>query len=152
MKPETYQTQIKAIYSAMNRVIGAYNRWSRKRADNQYTIEALYLLLTEGPITQKRYIEEFDVPKQSINNVILSLKKRGFIEMRQSEEDKRAKIIMLTEEGRHYATELLLPLFEVEAAVARKVGEPLMSQLTKALTIFSDTLESEFKLTEKREI
>lgn len=140
MKTES-QAQIKEINSVISRITSMYTKWSHKNNMSYYAMGILYSLITEGSITQKKYIDDFDVPKQSINNVISSLKNDGYIVMQKSKTDGREKIIILTDKGRDYASTLLSPLFQIEDEVVEKMGKGQMRELIRLMTMFSDCLE-----------
>ncbi|ULQ60991.1 MarR family transcriptional regulator [Brucepastera parasyntrophica] len=144
MIPE-FKAQITAINSATSRINGLYGKWAQKRKVNHYAMDILYLLLTEGPLTQKKFREEFEIPKQSVNNVITSLKNAGYIILEASPEDRREKIILLTKKGLRYSEKLLAPLFEIEEAVIRRMGPRMMRQMIEATAVYGNFLEQEME-------
>lgn len=143
------QTQIQKINAGISRINSMYSKWAQKNNINQYTIGIFYMLLDGEHITQKQVCDEFEIPKQSVNNVIISLKSDGYICMESGEKDKREKNIVLTEKGREYAMEVLAPLFQIEENVALKMGKQRMSQLIKTIITFGDILEQEISEAEK---
>lgn len=57
-------------------------------------------------LTQKDLVEKLQVPKQTINSLILNLKENNLIDMCASDKDKRIKILVLTDEGKKEVTKV----------------------------------------------
>ncbi len=144
MKSET-KAQMKAIDSTFSKMNRIYIKWAQRRGVNSYIVRFLYALSIDGFITQRHYIEENQIPKQTVNNVIMLLKKDGYISMNTNEVDRREKIISLTEKGRVFSEELLNPLFQIEKAVVEDMGEECMRQLIKLIVTFGDLLEQKIE-------
>lgn len=64
--------------------------------------------------TQKLICEQTHMPKQSINTVIKSFLKQGFIELKEIDSDRRNKKIWLSESGKVYADKVLRKLLDAE--------------------------------------
>lgn len=141
--------QMTTINAAISRINRLYDKWAQNAGVNSFALGVLYALSTEGSITQKQYIEDRGLPKQTVNNVIISLKKDGYITMQPSEEDRRGKTIMLTEDGRSYANELLAPLFQIEESVAGQMGAKMMSVLIESTNAFGEYLEQKMAQKQK---
>lgn len=140
---EETKNQMTTINAAISRINRLYDKWAQNAGVNSFALGVLYALSTEGAITQKQYIEDRGLPKQTVNNVIISLKNDGYITMQPSEEDRRGRIITLTETGRAYADDLLAPLFQIEEAAAGQMGAKMMSALIESIAAFGEYLEQE---------
>lgn len=136
-------TKMEALYTGNGKINGLYRRWAQKRNLNYYMVSMLYILLSRDSITQKEFCENYEVPKQTLGNVIAPLKKDGIIILLPSLKDGREKLLYLTEKGRAYAEELLAPLLEIESAVMKKFSEAEMEQIVSLITEFSELLELE---------
>lgn len=112
-------------------------------------MQILYALHVRGPLTQKQICEMGEIPKQTINKGIAILKQDKLITLRESETDKREKIIVRTKQGEEYSQELLAPLFELEEKVVLRMGVDLFEQLFTALMAYGDALELEMELAGK---
>lgn len=139
------QEQLAAISTANCKISGLYSRWAQKRNISSYTVCILYCLLEEGSLTQKKLREEFEIPKQSVNNIITSLKNDGHITLEPNPEDKREKLICLTEQGRSGAEELLAPLFTIERTVMERMGNKRAQQLIDTTITYCNYLEQEME-------
>ena len=65
-------------------------------------------------ITQKELCQKLDAPKTSISSMIKRQLKTGYIEMKTNPENKREKLISLTDSGKAFARKLIQPLFQYE--------------------------------------
>lgn len=77
---------------------------------------------TEG-CTQKLLAEQCFLPKQTVNAVITSFYKKGWIQLRELPEDRRNKTVHLTAAGRREAERILQKV--------RRSEQQAMSQLTE---------------------
>ena len=73
--------------------------------------------------TQKLLAEQCFLPKQTVNAVITSFYKKGWVELRELPEDRRNKTVHLTETGRAEAEHILQKVRQSELQA--------MSQLTE---------------------
>ena len=81
--------------------------------------------------------------KLQVNNAIQNLKKSGYIELKQDEQDKRRKKISFTDTGMEYAKEVLAPMLELDQNIASRLGSEKFGQLTALLYAYGDALEQE---------
>ncbi len=108
--------KINLIYDAVKKVNRAYEVWASNHGLTLYEMQIYYVILESGNrmITQKDLCTQLDAPKTSINSIIKKQLKTNRIEMEVNPLNKREKIIVLTEEGKQFAEELILPLFRYE--------------------------------------
>ena len=66
--------------------------------------------------------------------------KTGYIEMEVNPANRREKIISLTETGKQYARELVLPLFQSEEEAAAQFTEQEMTEAIRMQEKFADAL------------
>lgn len=50
-------------------------------------------------LTQKDLVDKLQMPKQTVNSIILNLKENDLIYMKAAEDDKRVKTLVLTDKG-----------------------------------------------------
>ena len=105
-----------------------------------YRIMERSLQKEQAYITQKELCDELDAPKTSINSIIKRQLKTGYIEMEVNPANRREKIISLTEEGKRYAKELILPLFRYEEEAAAEFTEREMTEVIQMQEKFADAL------------
>jgi len=91
-----------------------------------------------GPMSQTQLAAHLDIRPQSLSELIAKSESEGFIERRQSDEDKRQTIVSITEAGkcrvalfrdahRKRAEDFCLPLTEEEKNILLALLEKLIS-------------------------
>ena len=147
MKKEIDKSQIHAFNRLYYRINGLYGRLENALGINGYLFKVLHALLISEIRTQKDIMQRYEMPKQTINNVILSLQKQGFISADFSPNDKREKLINLTKSGEIYAQEIIAKYTDFEKQVYQRLGAKKLEQLIEIFkdfeVAFSQTLEQE---------
>lgn len=84
-----------------------YDDYARKCGVSYNSLYILNAILYTENCTQKLICDKTLLPKQTVNNVITSFFKSGYIELRELSENRRIKTIHLTKKGMDYAQTLL---------------------------------------------
>lgn len=126
------------LFSLIRKVQGLKNQSFKDRKANGIKTAIFLFLIYEDKITQAMIVERMAVAKQTINNVIIELCEKEYIKKISDQDDKRVKILVLTDKGKIYADEFLKPLIEFNEKLYDKLGEEKISQMTKD---FSDLAE-----------
>lgn len=126
------------LFSLIRKVQGLKNQSFKDRKANGIKTAIFLFLIYEDKITQAMIVERMAVAKQTINNVIIELCEKEYIKKISDQDDKRVKILVLTEKGKIYADEFLKPLIEFNEKLYDKLGEEKINQMTKN---FSDLAE-----------
>lgn len=90
-----WDKSIKAITSAVDRTDYLYEKWAKKLGVNNYVSRIMYMLYLSEVNRQKEMVENYGMPKQTVNTVITELQKKGYIILIPDENDKRSKIKLL---------------------------------------------------------
>ena len=147
MKNEISEDKIHKFNRLYYAILGLYVRFESLQGINSYLYKVLHALLVSEIHTQKDIMQRYEMPKQTINNVILSLQKQGFIAVSQSPNDKREKIINLTPSGESYAKEIIAKYVAFEKKIYQKLGAQKLGRLIEIFkdfeVAFSQTLEQE---------
>lgn len=131
------------ICSAWNQGCAVYNKWADRHGINRNVLIIFYALGVKKEMTQKSIADYYAIPKQSINGVIRKLRQEGYIQLVESEDDKREKKIRLTQKGKEYSKEILVPLYQIEDYVFHVLGEERVSQMIETMRLFSVLFEKE---------
>lgn len=131
------------FYSVWAKCTALYVQWASKHEIGYPELIVLYALHTMKNLTQKEIREGFGLLKQTVNTVIRDLKKRGFVILEPSKEDKREKFVLLTESGKNYAQEIIEPLLNTEEHIYRKIGYERMAQAQETIELFNILFEKE---------
>lgn len=140
-----WDKSIKAITSAVDRTDYLYEKWAKKLGVNNYVSRIMYMLYLSEVNRQKEMVENYGMPEQTVNTVITELQKKGYIILIPDENDKRSKIIKLTQEGINYANKIVTPLLDCEIRVLKKMGTQRVEMLIDTMNQYADLLETEMK-------
>lgn len=135
MKKPITHAQIHALNKLYYKIIGLYDRLDNALGINPHLYKVLYGLVVSDLHTQKDIAQSYEMPKQTINNVILSLQKQGFIEVQTSPTDKREKLIYLTQSGTKYAQDFIVQYTDFEREIYQRLGT---QKLEKLIAIYAD--------------
>lgn len=129
------------------RVMGLYVRFENTHNINKPLCKVLHALLISEIHTQKDIMQSYEMPKQTINNVILSLQKQGLVTIDCSPSDKREKIINLTPQGQIYAQNYIAKYVDFEKKIYQKLGTQKLKRLIEIYSefenAFSEALDNE---------
>lgn len=74
-----WDKSIKAITSAVDRTDYLYEKWAKKQGVNNYVSRIMYMLYLSGVNRQKEMVENYGMPKQTVNTVITSFRKKDIL-------------------------------------------------------------------------
>lgn len=136
------RNKVDQIYEAIQKINTAYELWASGHGLTLYEMQIYYELLKQDEtyITQKDLCLKLDAPKTSINSIIKKQLKSERIIMEVNTQNKREKIISLTETGRAFAEEMILPLFELEEYVSDQIDDNDMNTVIRVQTQLADVL------------
>lgn len=109
MKELDRPKNLKRFYLAWQRLNHVYEEFAKKQ-DLTY-ISMFILQLIDDGTTQKELCDTLFFPKQTVNKVILSFEKKGYITLAPNPRDNRSRSIMLTKKGRDFQNSVI-PLIE----------------------------------------
>lgn len=132
---------LNGVNSGIIRIRGAYAAWCSANGLNYYVMLVFYSLSYDKLRTQKEICDAYRIPKQSLNNVITTLRKDGYLELVPDEKNRREKVLILTEKGRTYAEEKMSSLKEMEEESIRLMGEEDMKMMIRLSARYSEILE-----------
>ena len=112
----TNREKIDRIYESAQKIDQVYDVWATKYKLTLYEMMMFYEIFQKEnrEITQKELSMKLGAPKTSVNSLIKKQLNAGYIWMQVNPQNKREKIISLTESGERFARNLVQPLFEEE--------------------------------------
>ncbi len=125
-----------------NRIYGGF---SAKQKYNYIESPILYSLLIFENVTQNDIVNEYSLPKQTVNNIVKKYETLGIVELKVDQNDKRKKIISLTEKGYEYISTQLNPLINRENEAAKELGSAKLKEIIKSLQDLNKALLKAFK-------
>ena len=127
----------------INQIRGSWVQLAKKFDINYHEMLLLYHLYTNGSCTQKLICEYYLLPKQTVNNIVMEMKERQFIEMGFAENNRKEKVLVLTAAGEEYISQLVSSMNRVEEDMAEKMGEENLSALANLLVDYSNIIREE---------
>ena len=118
----------KAIY----RIDAIYTDYAKESDVSPPLLWILYALNDGKPHTQKEICLSWDLPKSTVNTIVMGLKKKGYVQLEPIKGQKREMTIGITEEGKQYAKIKLQPIYEREKKVFHHLTDEDM-QVVEAL-------------------
>ncbi|MBQ8824670.1 MAG: winged helix-turn-helix transcriptional regulator [Ruminococcus sp.] len=137
--------EIKIITDGITRIGYLYEKWAKEHNINSYIMDILYAIKIMGITKQKEIVENYGMPKQTVNTAITELQRKEYIKLIQDENDKRSKIIELTPEGENYADLILSPLVDCEKRVLGLIEKENIDIWIKTMNQYADLFEKEMK-------
>ena len=128
------------INHAVIKLRGLYSAWSGAHGISYHEMLVLYTIREHGFCTQKRVCESYLLPKQTINNVMKSMRERKLIEPDEQHSAGREKAFRLTESGIAYAAPLLESLDAAESRALETIGRDRLRLLTDLLLEYDHAL------------
>ena len=106
---------IKTYYQILFSTNAVYGKLAKKHGLTACSLFVLYVI-HEYPeqCTQRLICEKLLYPKQTVNAILDSFEKKGYIKREAAHEDKRSKRIELTPTGKSYADSVLSDMFQLE--------------------------------------
>ncbi|PJG82268.1 MarR family winged helix-turn-helix transcriptional regulator [Caviibacterium pharyngocola] len=100
--------------------------------------------------TQKKICDEWYIPKQTVFNICKEYREKGWIEFAESAQDKREKILRLTDIGREYAKPIYQMSSQLSDKIFAKFGKRKTAQLFALLTELDELCKTEIDKIERK--
>lgn len=127
------QTQISRYCSYLHEWNASYEEYAKSVGLSYTGLTILGELSENENCTQKELAESCFLPKQTVNAIITSFLKNGWVMLEELPEDRRTKTVNLTEEGKERAAEILSKVRESERKAMGQLTEEQQEMLV-ALT------------------
>ena len=137
------ETDAKKLWEAWGQANALYTTWASDRNINSYQLFVLYAIDGNDAITQKMIAEFTGLSKQTVNTVIRTLKKDGYLELVAGNSDRREKLVKLTPKGVAYSSEMITPLYELESSVFDMIGVERIKEMMNAIKLFTTVFGKE---------
>lgn len=104
-----------------------------------------FLVSSDEPLTQQDLIERMMFPKQTINSAVMSLAKKGLLELQMIPGTRNRKRILLTESGVELAHDTVERMRQAEERAAASMGAEKAEQFAELYREFFSALQREFQ-------
>lgn len=124
MKDKTLREKVNHLHNGWRAIDKLYEQYANAVGLSYTGLEVLEAIY-ENPenCTQKLICEETFLPKQSVNLVIKALREKGYVEMKEQDEDRRNKVICLNDSGLAYAKAVVGKLIKLEENVISDLSD-----------------------------
>ena len=138
------EIEIQQLMNDVNRAIikfrGVYSSWSKKHGVSYNEMLVLYTIRDNGFCTQKQICDSYLLPRQTMNNVITSLRRDGILEISEKHSAGREKAFVLTPKGADYAQALMDAMNTVESRAVELLGSEKLEVLTALMLEYDQAL------------
>lgn len=146
MEREQIRTYVNEYCKLRDAQFAVYELYSRRHG---LTTKELFVLdiiwfSPEGCL-QSDICQRLSATKQTISAIIKKFLKRGYLSLTESEDDRRNKIIRLTDAGIQYTAQIIPPAAEAEIDAMRALPEREMAELVRITTLFSNHMKCKFQ-------
>lgn len=129
--------QLQRYYTLWKDCTAVYEEWSKTQGLSSNGVLVLYSFYSgEEYCTQKSISQKWCIPKQTVNTILKDFQKKGYVEMVAMPNDKRNKLLQLTESGRKLADEVIGKLRKKETCVMETMGLENMISLNDNMEQF----------------
>lgn len=134
MKKLNHSKNLKRFYLSWQKLNYAYEEYAKQHG---LTYISLFILqLIEDGVTQKEICDILYFPKQTVNKVILSFEKKELIKLAENSQDKRSRIILLTEKGREFQNQVIPTINQAEFTAFASLSADEQSIMTELWEIY----------------
>lgn len=138
---ETVKIESKKIVRILDQQKSIYENYAKENGLQGRSLQLLlWIYYNQKGVSQSYLVEKTLLSKQVVNATIQVWQKKGYIELISTENDKRQKLVKLTEKGNQISKKILDPLETVEVRALstlsneeRQLFQTLFSKYTQAL-------------------
>ncbi|CAR41912.1 MarR family winged helix-turn-helix transcriptional regulator [Streptococcus uberis] len=138
---ETVKIESKKIVRILDQQKSIYENYAKENGLQGRSLQLLlWIYYNQKGVSQSYLVEKTLLSKQVVNATIQVWQKKGYVELVSTENDKRQKLVKLTEKGNQISKKILDPLETVEVRALstlsyeeRQLFQTLFSRYTQAL-------------------
>lgn len=136
--------QLEKSYYYSNATNALYAEWGKEYGltyDSLFVLYAIYYKC--DTCCQRDICDEWSIPKQTVNSILKSFEKKGYINLLPDKSDRRNKLIELTDDGIVYAKSAVERLGNIELAVVKKMGRKMMQAYLDTSALYYECFKEE---------
>lgn len=132
-KETKIEKNVEQFCNAWQSLSVVYEDYARAAGISYTSLYILNSITRLANCTQKLICEKTLLPKQTVNSVITNFYKKGYIELCELPENRRIKIIHLTEKGKEYSDTLIPHIKEAECKAMNQLTTEQQDALNEAI-------------------
>ena len=145
MTKQNTEIAVQQFCDAWQGLNAVYEDYARRKGIAYTNLYILDIISKTAACTQKLICKRTLLPRQTVNTVITAFYKKGWIELRETPEDRRIKTIRLTAAGEAYAGTVIPQIHAAERATMDALTPEQQNALLDALRIYHDTFRGEME-------
>ncbi len=143
-----YRQQMDKIAVHLTTITQLYHECAKLHGMTYNTMMVLGALRHCQTCTQKQIVEQWGLPKQSVNTIIKKLHTEQKVEFLHGRNNKE-KLVQFTDKGKAFADSVLQPILAMEERVLQRIGEQECRQLENTTAKFAIFFGEEFNAYQK---
>ena len=144
MEELSFRKTLEEYYAIFIKINSLYSAFAKEKGLSYHALFILYAIYySETGCSPKEICDKWLIPKQTVTSVLRTFDERGFVCYAASQQDRRAKVVLLTAEGRAYAKPLLDALYKIESAAFETMGAEQVRQLVVCSQSFQEKMAEE---------
>lgn len=120
-----------------------YEDYARKAGVSYNSLYILSAISQSESCTQKQICETTLLPKQTVNNVVTAFYRSGYIDLCELPENRRIKLIHLTDKGRRYAATLIPQIHEADISAMNSLSDEEQDTLIELINKYAAAFRKE---------
>lgn len=137
---QEYHQLVIDVNQAIIKIRGAYAAWAKQHDINYHELLVLYSIRDMEVATQKKVCDSYFLPKQTVNNVVVSMKNRGYVTLEARKGLGKEKAIVLTKEGQQYFERIMEKLDECELQSVGEIGAAKLRNMIRIADEYGEIL------------
>ncbi len=144
------QKELKKIYTSYNFLYKELEDLYREEANIAgLSKSALWILCVlseqKEEYSQSKICEQLNLSRQTINSTVLNLEKQGIISLKAVPDNRKEKLIVLTEKGKRLVNDNVSDFVKAEKAVFVQMGVEEMEEFLRLMKKYNALYRSELK-------
>ncbi len=140
MSAQEDNKRLDSIFQKMDR---GFERYAKSFGMTYSSLALLQLIWEKQPCTQKQLCDITMLPKQTINTIVMSFVRQGYMEMLELPDDRRHKTISLSVAGNEFADKVLPRIQRAEDCSIGQFSEEERQTFFRLLEKFSSAFLNE---------
>lgn len=145
---ENFKEQLEIMNQQTKELASLYQKAASNKAGksvNEFWIWYALLILG-GEYSQQDICDTWSLPKQTVNTIVTNLVKKGYVTLEVVPGTRNRKIIRVTDEGKAYGENIVMPVYEAEVSALQQISEQertiFISMLGKYINLLKKEIDN----------
>lgn len=139
MPDRTIDDDCKQLWDLFNGIDRMYNDYAKSVKLSYTELAVLDVIYSHAEgCTQKQICDELFISKQNVNPIVGNLSDRGYVVLKGMPDDRRMKLIELTDEGTAYAESIVKPTWDAFRETLLGMKESDRGEFMRLVSVYAD--------------